>query len=376
MNITRFLLLLAVAGATCAQRINLDTQTMGRNLYWDNTNKRLAIGWNGSFSGVLGHKFDLKDAGPTWNTLATQYSSMRIAVNDYPVNAQFGSNLVGIAEAITGALDIPSTATFANHAAGVAGYARGKSTANGPVGVFGAGLCAADLVPGCWGSNFMAANTATIHNPVSHALPLVGFDNANVYGIEVDVGIHPTAFTTTPNVTARGVYAVFGGGAQSINATINAFEADFSGPYNWNNALFTRDGAADVALNIGATGTGNGVGSQPIRWRARSGGGADLSASAVLDSSGNLIINPAGGAITAIQDGAGATVLAASSAGVSVAAGKPFSLGTFVFANIATALPGTGMMGFCTNCTAGTNPCTGGGSGALAVLQSGAYKCF
>jgi hypothetical protein len=382
MNITRFLLLLAVAGVTCAQKINLDTQTMGRNLYWDNVNKRIVIGWNGSFSGVLGHKVDVKDAGPNWTALSTQYSAMRVSVNDFPVNAQFGSNLVGIPEAITGALDIPATATFPNHGTGVAGYARGKSTANGIVGVFGAGLAAADNVLGAWGANFLAANTATIHNTVSHALPLVGFNNTNLYGVEIDTGIQPVAGVPNPNVNVRGLYVMTAGSTESPSPINNAIDIDFLGTfqpgflYNWKNGIYINDGAADVALNIGASGTGNNVGSQPIRWRGRTSGGADIAASALMDQAGNLIINPGGGAATAIQDGSGSNILVVSSAGVTVAASKPFAPGTFVFANIATALPGTGMMGFCTNCTSGSNPCTGGGTGALAILQGGAFKCF
>lgn len=309
MKISRVVLLLSVAGSMCAQKVNLDTQTTGTNFYWDNTNKRVALGWNGSFSGVLGKKFDIKDAGPTWTALATQYNAMRVAVNGYPANAQFGSNLVGIPEAITGALDIPFNATFANHGAGVAGYARGASAANGPVGVFGAGLCAATLVPGCWGANFMAANTATIHNPVSHALPLVGFNQTNLYGIEIDVGIHPPAGIPIPFVNARGIYLVLGSGAETSSDTVNALEVDHVGSFNWRNAFYSRDAAATTGLFLGTAAAGDNTGSQPIVFSSRTSGGTHGTGMIYTDPDGNMV-HKSGTAtgIHQLQNGSGTPV--------------------------------------------------------------------
>ena len=54
-------------------------------------------------------------------------------------------------------------------------------------------------------------------------------------------------------------------------------------------------------------------------------------------------------------------------------AGK-FSLGVKAFANLGTPINGT--MYYCPDCTAGSNPATGGGTGAIAIRQNGAWKCL
>lgn len=51
------------------------------------------------------------------------------------------------------------------------------------------------------------------------------------------------------------------------------------------------------------------------------------------------------------------------------------NLATFQFA-FAPTTPGNGTLVYCFDCTTGSNPCTGSGTGAFAGKQNGAWKCF
>jgi hypothetical protein len=59
--------------------------------------------------------------------------------------------------------------------------------------------------------------------------------------------------------------------------------------------------------------------------------------------------------------------------GTSVAT-PTLTYGGVLFANLGT--PGNGTVTFCTDCSTASNPCTGTGTGALAVRQNGAWKCL
>lgn len=64
-----------------------------------------------------------------------------------------------------------------------------------------------------------------------------------------------------------------------------------------------------------------------------------------------------------------ATVFAANGA-----FGNEFGMSAIIFGNL-QATPNGGMV-YCSTCTSPSNPCAGGGTGALAFRQNGTWKCF
>jgi hypothetical protein len=173
------------------------------------------------------------DPGPTWAGLATSYNANRFVVNSFPTAAQFPGVVV---EAMTGAVDIPASADFGTHSAGVAGYGRSSAANVGAVGVYGQG---STHVAGttAWGSNFVVSNE--------------GLNATNLFGIEVDIN-HSDATAAASNVSgvsitgasdsqASGVFAAF------IVNPAGIFEVP---PIKWKNAYISQPGAATSGLSL------------------------------------------------------------------------------------------------------------------------------
>jgi len=287
-----------------------DIETTGGNFKWDNTIKRIAIGFSGIYTSVRATVMESAIV-TSWAGLTKLWYAMRINVNNFPSNAEFGSDLAPIPQGITGSMDIPASVTFANHGAGVAGYARSASTALGGVGTFGAGLVAANSVIGAWGANLLVSNTATIHNPVSHANPPgPGYNLTNLYGIEIDNGVHPLAGGGTPNISGRGIYMVIGGSIQPLAAVYNCIDMDnvnFAA-CRWNNAINISDGVAATGLNLGTATQGTESGSQPIKFKSRDSVGTVNYSQIFSNAGGDFIMLPANGHLIVSTDSDGSPI--------------------------------------------------------------------
>ena len=237
--------------------------------------------------------FELSDDGPIWASYSTIHDAFRAVVNGFPITAQFGMNEGGITEVVVGAVEVPNTSAAGNHSCGVAGYGRSASPNQGAVGIFGCGLANADGVS-AWGANILVTNTPLPNPPTQ-----TGHNTTVAYGIELNINIMKDSGGNAPGNATRGIYMI---GASEVQPTgaFNAVDIDSPGLgetpiLKWKTAYYVNDGVADTAIAIGTTGTGNGVGSQPIAFRSRDGGGNTHNSTFAVGTDENFILTPHGG---------------------------------------------------------------------------------
>lgn len=252
-------------------------------------------------------QFSQATPGPAWASFANNWSQFAINVNSYPASSYFGENTTAIPQAIVGALNIPSNSAGSNHGAGLAGYALTKSTTVGAVGAFGFGGAAASGTSG-WGGNLLVTNCSQ-----PQCATQTGLTNTVLYGLEIDANEYLLPGAGTPNTSLRGIYII---GASEVKGSginygvdIDSFGYLQSPKLKWDSAFRTEDGIAVTGLDIGTTGTGNNVGSQPINFRSRNGGGTNLTSTIQADAGGDLVVQPAPNTVIALQDGNGNSVL-------------------------------------------------------------------
>jgi hypothetical protein len=353
------------------QKISLDTQTTGRDIYWDNTNKRFLIGWTGSFGDAFASRLEIKDPGPAWATWTTPHDGLRVALNAYPVGQQFFNGNGPIAEAIVGAVKIPS-ASVGIWASGVSGYASTSSTATGAVGVF------SEVHADAASTNLYGMNTLVTNCPTHYCDNSIVKDLTNLWGVEIDFNLHKLPDLSAPTANVRGLNLIGDSQIQPLGI-LNAIDIDQFGITDdipWKTGLYFNPGSVNypiyitaaasttgTAVYVGKTGTGDNEGSQLIHLAGRNAGGSDTKVMIVSDPDGNLVLKPDTGTVQ-IQDSAGTPSLTISASGVGLASVAFGSLGA----------AGNGTFIYCSDCNV-ASPCTGGGSGAWAFRSSGAWAC-
>ncbi|MFF9550686.1 hypothetical protein [Methylobacterium fujisawaense] len=260
---------------------------------------------------ALGGQPSVADPGPAWSGYRRLHDTFRVAVNDYPADAQFGSNLFGVTEAVVGAVEVPAASDAGNHSVGVAGYARTSSSSQGGVGLFGGAFAGANGQPpgaaSIWGANTLVSNCA-------HHVDPWGFTNVIAYGIELDFNIRKQKDGSDVNVPVRGLYFIGDSDTNGL-AICTVIEVDQIGINRgipWKTVLVTNDGAAQVALDIGATARTPNAGSQPINLRAIGPGGAGRAGLIQLSALGDLVLSPHRGSGVNVVDTAGSVALQAA----------------------------------------------------------------
>lgn len=240
--------------------------------------------------------------GPAWRGLSTVFDAHKYDINGFPTANEFGGNATGTIQTFVGSINVDSSSTATNHGAGVSGYAQTASPVTGAVGIFGFGSTSARNGQ-AWGGNFLAQNCPV----AAYCKTGSGVSPANLYGAEINVNLYRSG-GAVPNAATRGLYIVGGSETVSANPIFNALEIESPGVFQkpklkWRNAITISDGAASVALVVGAAGSGNGVGSQPIIFSARSNRGAILQSSMQSDPAGNFLITSPGSALAVLQSG-------------------------------------------------------------------------
>jgi len=209
-------------------------------------------------------------------TSGQNYEAIAVDINGYGARA-FGGipNIVGI----TGAMNIPASASGGANAIGVAGYVKNSSDGTGRAGnLFTNGVALfgqADVE--ATGALVWGLNTVTQDN---------GFATT-VWGAEIDVNI------TNPNTVVMGIDIVGGStvaSSNSIGVRIAPLGIFATPAIPWTRGVLVDDGAASTAIEIGATNTGSSPsGSQPITWYFYpSANTRALAGECVIDSSGNM----------------------------------------------------------------------------------------
>lgn len=274
-------------GATAVQ--NGGNALIGNEL---NAGDYVSVVYDGTnFQLVTRQVSQIVNPGPSWASYSGRYDPVRIAINSYPTSAEFGGSFA-TTQAGVFAVDTPATdpvTTIAN--IGVSGYCRtaGKQC----VGVGGFATQTANIsnsVSGIWGSNTLVSNSPTLY-PSGN----VGFDFQNAFGLEVDFNIVPKSGAATPTGNVNGI-ALAGGSTVAPTGNSTGLQIGALGTgIPWTYGYWTGDGAVSTGISLGASGTGNGVGSQQIQFRTRTGGGTNQTEQVIADSLGNIVVNAASG---------------------------------------------------------------------------------
>jgi hypothetical protein len=255
---------------------------------------------------------------PDWEHYRNPYVPFMVTIGDYPVTALAGGNTVGTTHAITGAVTIPASPRvnkLAGFAAGVAGYGRsfnGRFSNQGGVGLYGAGLAAANETS-AWGANVIVANLSDLSEPQLGR----GQNNINLWGLEIDMNVQATT-TGTPGGNATGLDLV-GNSAVQPKGEFKAIRIQPAGLYAgvpWKSGLAIEDGAAETAMIIGRKDLVGASVSQPILFRGRTAHGQDREGAIRLDPDGNLLFTPTAGANVVATRSDLTTALSAGDAGV------------------------------------------------------------
>lgn len=179
--------------------------------------------------------------------------------------------VVPIPEAITGAMNIPSTGSNAAHGSGVAGYSRTAATNMGAVGLYGQGDMAAT------GTIAWGFNTRSIDN---------GFVG-NLWGGEIDI-----------NASAAGTFArgldITGGSTAQIDPASPGIIVQTPGlgnfgtatPIRWGRGVFIADESAVTGVEVGAALAQANSGSMPITFFYRGASNARTEAARIYATGG------------------------------------------------------------------------------------------
>jgi hypothetical protein len=168
-----------------------------------------------------------------------------------------GTVICCLSDAVTGVATVPAGASNVQVNGGDFLIINNSTTVGGGVGGGAVGVysvCLTFVSGPCWGGNDNATSTS-------------GAPATKLYGREIDVN----AFNTGDNV----IGLVMNGNFRVQPTSAPTISIGNAGTGKWTDALRVNDGATsnNVAVNIGATGTGNGVNSQTIDLASRSSGG-------------------------------------------------------------------------------------------------------
>lgn len=214
-----------------------------------------------TFSGVtIREGYNPSSLAGWTGSAAYSYEGLSVELGGYGPR-QFGS--YGTPTALNGSINIPSTATIANHGSGISGYAKSASTTTGGVAIYGESnrTAASALV---WG-----LNTRTQDG---------GFGGLNVWGYEMDMNVDN--ITTT----AVGFDAV---GASTVEPSVSvAYQVQAIGVFaspkkRWQYGFRSRDAAAVVGIELGAQGETANTASQIFNMNYRNGANAVTNAFAM-----------------------------------------------------------------------------------------------
>lgn len=175
------------------------------------------------------------------------------------------------AEAITGAIDVPATATV-HESAGIAGYVRSQKSFS-----YGSDV-----------GGFFQAEAA------ANGTSVAGIDSECVVGAGLTSAYCQNIFRTriySPGVTAIGLNVMLDGKtapSASYGLAVQARNASTT----WGTAFVSPAGAATTGIELGGVTKGNNVDSQPIKLTGTNASGATKSATFYANKNGELFVQP------------------------------------------------------------------------------------
>lgn len=159
-----------------------------------------------------------------------------------------------------------------------------------------------------------------------------------------------------------------GAGTQDMSAdSAAAIVGPIGTTHKWPVAFFCTDASATVCINVGTAATGNNVSSMPVRFNSRTAGGVANTGDITIGPGGGFLFAESAGAGWVFQNAAGTIQFTIQGTGAIT-----FNQGS-TQAGLGT--PANGTVIYCTDCTNVSNPCSAGGTGAIAKRLNGAWDC-
>ena len=189
-----------------------------------------------------------------WQNFSTHQTSTLLNVGNLPDVCFPGGNTVGCYSAIMGAVDIktPGQNQASTFAAAIGGIVRSTMSNPSPCGIFGAamGNTPDNVYAQIFPANFVVTNQRDL-NPYTTS----GIKRAEMYGIEIDMEVHPADDGTPMDGHARGIWITGNGRCQPTGE----FTGVLIGPAGilrtptipWKKAFRSQLGAAEVAFEAG-----------------------------------------------------------------------------------------------------------------------------
>lgn len=258
--------------------------------------------------------------GHTWSMLGVFTNSQMnqpyvFNLNNLNFQAMYGAGN-GVTSAVAGGVLVP-VGNNVSLAAGVSGWCESLSLAVNCVPFYGVGRAGTDSET-VWGINVVSSDTDL--NGVAHLLD-------SIYGNEIDIGCSVTS-TICTGVDVQPVLAASPtvGRYEHYIKPISTGGPTFIMPFG----LQIDDGAATVAISVGAQAASASQSSSLINLVSRNSGNAPLTGNIQQDALGNINIASPGGTLN-VSSGAGA-----------LSAGKITSNAVLVSGGTGAALTGTG----------------------------------
>lgn len=237
------------------------------------------------------------------NGYTTVYNGMQFSLGTpIPASGQFGSNTVGVQQALVGTLSIASGDTTGYPGYAVMGYCNSNS-GGGNTGCVGSGGFARPGATGTnaslWGANYIAGNNIT-------SATGTGLDLNWLSPLELDINITQKSGAVEPTIgNVFGIYLIGSGDSTTNQGTgVSVNRLSIATSAKWNNAFEATAGAAVNALVAGPSAfSGISLASQPIVFHAIGGGGGTLVSKIFGDNSGGLDIQASTGSSVYLSDG-------------------------------------------------------------------------
>ncbi len=216
---------------------------------------------------------------------STPINCLSVNVNNYPLAQELQA---GVVQGVVGKVVVPNGYTQQPQPnTAISGYIENDNSVAGNSGVAVYGIANTNVDGASpYGGNFTVQNYRGPYTTNGH-------DFGVAIGMEIDTSIGEKAGGITPTGTMFGIYTAGFSNVKPAGGAIAQYLLPFGTGIPWDRGWQSVDGATVTSLSIGASGSGNNVGGQPIQFTSRTSGGVTNFSSINVDTAGgfNLAIN-------------------------------------------------------------------------------------
>lgn len=232
-------------------------------------------------------------AVPDWLNRTTPYGPITFNLGGLPGACLPGGGTVAAFAAIQGLLDINTDGqnNLSTFAAGVSGIARARTSNPSPVGLFGGAMA---NTPDNVTAQVFAINGVVTNQRDLNPYSTTGVKRAELYGIEIDMEVHPADDGSVPQINARGYLATGNGRVQPVGEFTGYLVAPAgilrSPQVRWKKGFRSQEGAAEIALEACQVNVAGQSPSQPVRYVSTHPDGTPRYATTSSDPTGGFFI--------------------------------------------------------------------------------------